>query len=271
MDERQGRASPAPRPALWRRNLEGRRALVVGGSGGIGAAFSAALAARGAEVVIHGGASQERLEAAIASSRSGAAAWAEAGRGPVADISGFLLPLESPRDLVERLPSLGRIDLLVCSFGPFVRKPLHETSAAEWERLALLDLALPGALASALVGPMADRGWGRFLFLGGTRTDAIRAYSMNAAYAAAKTGLGVLAKSLAAEYASRGIGAFVLCPGFVDTEYLSGEARARYAAAAPGGVLLEARPIAEFGVDLMAADPPIASGAVINLDGGLKL
>lgn len=271
MDDRQGRAPADPRPARLRRGLEGRRALVVGGSGGIGAAFSAALAARGAEVVIHGGASRERLDAAIAASRSAAAAWAGEGGGPVADISGFLLPLESPGALLERLPALGRIDLLVCSFGPFVRKPLHETSAGDWERLALLDLALPGALASALVGPMADRGWGRFLFMGGTRTDAIRAYSMNAAYAAAKTGLDVLAKSLAAEYAPRGIGAFVLCPGFVDTEYLPEEARARYAAAAPGGALLEARTIAEFGTGLMAADPPIASGAVVNLDGGLKL
>jgi len=251
-------------------DLRGRRALVVGGSGGIGAAFSASLAGRGAEVLIHGGSSQGGLDAAIASARAAAAAWASDAGGRPAGVSGFLLALDDPIALAERLPSLGPIDILVCSFGPFVRKPLHATSVEEWRRLALLDLALPGALASALVGPMADRGWGRFLFMGGSRTDAVRAYSSNAAYAAAKTGLGVLAKSLAAEYASRGIGAFVLCPGLVDTEYLSGEARTRYAAVAPGGLLLEPRAIAEFGAGLLAADPPLASGSVINLDAGLK-
>lgn len=255
-------------------DLSGRRALVVGGSGGIGAAFSASLAGQGAEVLIHGGSSQGGLDAAIAAARAAAAAYARAAGRPAAGVSGFLLALEGPpglAGLVERLPSLGPIDILVSSFGPFVRKPLHETTVDDWQRLALLDLALPGALASALVGPMADRGWGRLLFMGGSRTDAIRAYSSNAAYASAKTGLGVLAKSLAAEYSSRGVGAFVLCPGLVDTEYLSGEARARYAAVAPRGALLDPRSIAEFGVGLLAAEPPLASGSVINLDAGLKL
>jgi len=252
-------------------DLSGRRALVVGGSGGIGAAFSASLAGRGAEVLIHGGSSQEGLDAAIAAARAAASAWAEASGRPPAGVSGFLLALDGPSALTERLPSLGPLDILVCSFGPFVRKPLHETTIDDWQRLALLDLALPGALSSALVGPMADRGWGRFLFMGGSRTDAIRAYSSNAAYASAKTGLGVLAKSLAAEYASRGVGAFVLCPGLVDTEYLSGEAKARYASMAPRGALLEPRSIAEFGVGFLAAEPPLASGSVINLDAGLKL
>ena len=255
-------------------DLSGRRALVVGGSGGIGAAFSAALAGRGAELLIHGGSSREGLEAAVAAATAAALAVAQATGRPPARVSGFLLALDGPpslKALVDRLPSLGAIDILVCSLGPFVRKPLHETTVEDWQRLALLDLALPGALASSLVGPMADRGWGRFLFMGGSRTDAVRAYSSNAAYASAKTGLGVLAKSLAAEYASRGIGAFVLCPGLVDTEYLSGEARARYAAAAPRGVLIDPRSIAEFGAGLLAADPPLASGSVINLDAGLKL
>jgi NAD(P)-dependent dehydrogenase (short-subunit alcohol dehydrogenase family) len=207
------------------------------------------------------------LAAAVEAAREAAA---RDGR-PEADIEGFLLDLESPRALVDRLPSLGRIDILACSFGPFVRAPLHETSVSDWERLALLDLALPGALSSALVGAMAARGWGRILLFGGTRTDSIRAYSSNAAYAAAKTGLAVLVKSLAAEYAKDGLGAFLLCPGLVDTEYLTAETRAELARKAPRGLLLEASGLAEFAVHLISEEPPIASGAVINLDGGLKL
>lgn len=259
--------------------LAGRRALVVGGSGGIGAALAAALAARGADLLIHGGSSRERLAAAVTRAE-------EAGRGALGDeasgrapagasarpsVESLLLPLERPSDLVDRLPGLGRVDILAVAFGPFVRKALHETGAADWERLALLDLALPGALASALIPAMAARGYGRILFFGGTRTDAIRAYSSNAAYAAAKTGLAVLAKSIAAEYSQAGIGAFVLCPGFVDTEYLGEGQRAELRSKAPGGRLIEAEEIAEFAASLVAAEPCIASGAVVALDGGLKL
>ena len=282
MDERQERDLPAAPPTqamvtdaggLCLPGLEGRRALVVGGSGGIGAACSAALAGRGAELLVHGGNSAERLGKAVEAARAAAALRSRATGRQAAGVEGFLLGLgpEGAGPLVDRLPSLGRIDILVCAFGPFVRKPLHETGVSDWERLALLDLALPGALASALVGAMAARGWGRFLFFGGTRTDVIRAYASNAAYAAAKTGLGVLVKSLAAEYSGQGIGAFLLCPGFVDTEYLSPAAREGLVALAPRGSLLEARGLADFGVGLICSDPPLASGSVINLDGGLRL
>ena len=61
--------------------------------------------------------------------------------------------------LVEALPSLGRVDILAVAFGPFLRRCLAETGVADWERIALLDLALPGALASALLPAMAGRGW----------------------------------------------------------------------------------------------------------------
>jgi NAD(P)-dependent dehydrogenase (short-subunit alcohol dehydrogenase family) len=118
---------------------------------------------------------------------------------------------------------------------------------------------------------MRERSYGRILLFGGTRTDSIRAYASNAAYAAAKTGLGVLVKSIAAEYSAWNIGAFLLCPGFVDTEYLSPGLRAELEQRSPGGRLLEAGSLADFGADLVAADPPIASGAIINLDGGLKV
>jgi 3-oxoacyl-[acyl-carrier protein] reductase len=240
--------------------LSGRKALVVGGTGGIGAALARSLAARGASLIIQGGSSRERLDALVAElSASGASA------------SGFLLPLEGPEDLVNRLPGLGPIDILAVAFGPFLQKPLDQMSADEWSRLALLDLALPGAAVSALLPSMAERGYGRVILFGGTRTDAIRAYSMNAAYAAAKTGLAVLVKSVAAEYASSNIGAFLLCPGLVDTEYLGEPLREALRAKSPRGRLIEPEEIAELAASLAAADPCLASGAVLNLDGGLKL
>jgi len=245
-------------------DLSGRRALVVGGSGGIGAALCRELARHGASLVVHGGSSAGRLEGLIDGlKRSGAEA------------KGFLMELEGKQGsigrLVQALPSLGRIDILVLAFGPFLRASVARTSAEDWERLSLLDLALPGALSSALLPGMAERGWGRILLFGGTRTDSIRAYSSNAAYAAVKTGLGVLAKSLAVEGASRGVSCVLVCPGLVDTEYLTEADRVEYRARAPGGLLLSPEDLARASVQLIAADPCAASGAIVNLDGGLAL
>ncbi len=252
-------------------DLEGRRALVVGGSGGIGRAVALELAARGAYVIVHGGSSKQRLEAALSELRlAGRLRSAKGG----ATAEGFLLELRpegsSLAGLLDALPGLGRIDVLVVAFGPFARKSLAETSLADWERLALLDLALPGALCSALLPGMAKRGWGRILLFGGSRTDGIRAYSSNAAYAAAKTGLGVLAKSVAAEGAARGVGCILACPGLVDSEYLDDREREALRAKAPAGRLSDPAEIAAAAVALLAAEPCVASGAVMTLDAGLS-
>jgi 3-oxoacyl-[acyl-carrier protein] reductase len=245
------------------RSLRGRRALVVGGSGGIGRALALDLGARGASLVVQGGSSRLRLDSCL-----------EALRAEGAKAEGFLMELDGHAGCVSRfidaLPSLGRIDILAVALGPFLRASLAETGAADWERLALLDLALPGALASAFLPQMAARAWGRILLFGGTRTDGIRAYSSNAAYAAAKTGLGVLVKSLAVEGAPGGVGCVLVCPGLVDTEYLGEAERAALRARAPRGRLLSPGDVAAAAVDLLAADPCVASGSVVTLDGGLS-
>jgi 3-oxoacyl-[acyl-carrier protein] reductase len=241
-----------------RAEFENKTALVVGGSGGIGAAFARALGAAGAEVVVHGGSSAERLDASIAAVR------AAGGRA-----RGFLLRLESPRQAAELVERAGAPDILVCAFGPFPRGALAATTAEAWERAALLDLALPGALASACVGPMAERGYGRLLFFGGTSTDSVRGYTSTAAYSAAKAGIGVLVKSIALEYAGTGVSAVALCPGFVDTEYLSDRERTLLRRAAPGGGLLEPGEIARIGLALLVGES--TNGAIVAADGGANL
>lgn len=239
-------------------SLAGRRALVIGGTGGIGRATARALAVRGAGLFLLGGSSVERLESSL-----------EEFRRLGVSVDGRLMALERPDELCTLLPSLGVFDLLVMAFGPFYQGKLHKMGSAAWERLALLDLALPGALASALLPSMMERRWGRLLFFGGSRTDGIRAYRSNAAYAAAKTGLAVLVKSIAAEYAAYGIGAVLVCPGLVDTEYLSPERRLELLGTAPGGRLIPPDGIGEIAAALVAAEPCIASGALVSLDGGL--
>ncbi|MFA6506006.1 MAG: SDR family oxidoreductase [Treponemataceae bacterium] len=236
----------------------GRRALVVGGSGGIGAAVAKLLGEMGASVVVHGGTSRERLDASITAVRS---------TGAVA--SGFLLPIDSPKAANMLFRQESNIDIVVCAWGPFSRSSLARTTAEDWERAALLDLAFPGALASAYIENMAKEGYGRFLFFGGTTTDSVRGFTTTAAYSAAKTGIGVLVKSIALEYAGTGVSAVVVCPGFVDTEYLNDEVRLDLRKGAPGGRLLETEEVARVALRLIESET--SNGAIVSLDAGLNL
>jgi len=243
-----------------RRPLAGRRALVVGGSGGIGRALARALAARGAELFLLGGRKADRMETVLAELRSMGV-----------DAEGRLLDLEGEIEIAELLPEELPFDILAIAFGPFLQKSLIETTADDWEKMLRLNLLLPGALASALLPGMVRRKWGRLVFFGGTGTDMIRGFKTNAAYAAAKTGLGVLAKSIALQHADDGIAAFVVCPGLVDTEYLDDRERALYAAKSPQGRLVGADAIGETVAELLARDPCLVSASVISMDGGLAL
>jgi NAD(P)-dependent dehydrogenase (short-subunit alcohol dehydrogenase family) len=182
--------------------LKGLKALIVGATGGIGLSVARAVAAAGADIVAHGR-DEIRLAAAAAELRALGAV--------VSTICADLSDGEAPEPVLSAASSC---DIVVVAYGPFVQKPLAATTSADWRMTALSCLALPGAIATEAATGMAVRGFGRILLFGGTRTDAIRGFRSNAAYAAAKTGLGVLAKSIAAEFAGGGASGVRLAPRF---------------------------------------------------------
>jgi 3-oxoacyl-[acyl-carrier protein] reductase len=240
--------------------IAGKHALIIGASGGIGKAVAEALAAAGAALCLHGK-RQDRLDAALKS----CSALGPAGlplRGVAADLGGG-----TPPDTL--IAEAREADLLVLAYGPFVYKSLEDTDDEDWRRMALVNLALPGILSAHAAKHMAVRGFGRILFFGGTRTDAIRGYKLNAAYAAAKTGLGVLAKSLAHEYGNRGVSCAVLCPGFVDTEYISDTMRESLILRSPRGRLIRPEELGRASLSLLSGGMELYNGAIINADEGL--
>jgi len=237
--------------------LDGMQALIVGSTGGIGFSIARALAEAGATIVAHGR-DPARTEARAAELRSLGARTSTI----CADLSGG--------DVPETLLHAARAsDLVVVAYGPFVYKPLAETSQDDWRLTALACLAVPGIMATEAAMAMADRGFGRILLFGGTRTDAIRGFKANAAYAAAKTGIGTLAKSIAVEFGGRGVSCAVICPGFVDTEYLDDAMRARLVAASPRGGLIPPAELAGFAVHLLSGGMDLANGSIIVADRGL--
>ncbi len=240
--------------------IAGKRALIVGATGGIGRAVAEALAAEGVSLCLHGR-SGDRLSAAI---------YACAALGPTGlAVRGIAADLDDAKPPEALINEAREADLLVLAFGPFVYKSLEDTDDGDWRRMAWLNLALPGILSSNAARRMAARGFGRILFFGGTRTDAIRGYKLNAAYAAAKTGLGVLAKSLAQEYGKRGVSCAVLCPGFVDTEYIGDTARQNLINRSPRGRLIRPEELGKASVGLLSGAMDLFNGAIINADEGL--
>lgn len=132
--------------------------------------------------------------------------------------------------------------------------------------MAMKNLAFPGALVSAVLPHMISSGWGRILLFGGTRTDTIRGFATNAAYAAAKTALASLAKSVALSYASSGITCNVICPGFIDAANLDSGTKKALAAKNPDGNLISPTDIAELAMILLKNG--LYNGTVITADKG---
>ena len=221
--------------------LAGKRALVVGGSGGIGRSLTEALIAEGAKVTV-------------------------VGRHPVPSAESCVVDLDNSAECAIVLSKASCVDILAVVRGPFLQKPLGGTSLEEWESLSWANLGFPGALVSAALPAMEKARWGRILLFGGTRTDSVRGFRTNAAYAAAKTGLSSLAKSVALGYASSGITCNVLCPGFVETEYLDSALKRELAAKNPDGKLISVREVADSALFLLKT--PAINGVSLPIDKG---
>jgi short-subunit dehydrogenase len=184
-------------------------ALVTGGSAGIGAAVAAALAARGARVLVHG-----RDPAATA-----AVAGATAGTPIVADLAEAA---EVDRLAAEALAVAGRLDILVANAGAGWAGPFAEMLPTDIDRLVTVNLTAPVRLTRALLPALRERGG----YAGYVTSIAGRTgVAGEAVYAATKAGLDVFAESLRLELRGTGVRVGVLVPGVVDTAFFERRGR----------------------------------------------
>jgi 3-oxoacyl-[acyl-carrier protein] reductase len=246
-------------------SFSGKKALVVGGTGGIGRAIALGLAETGAELRVHGGSSQERLNDTLGAIRSLGV-----------KVDGFLLPIAGPGsagEILARFSAAGMDqstpDILVCSWGPFAQGNLEALDEEFWQKTVENNLIFPGILVSKVLPDMIRRNWGRILLLGGTNTDTIRGFTTTAAYSAAKTALGVIAKSVAKSAGSRGVTCNVLCPGLTDTEYTTEKLRLYNRDKSPGGKPLKPEQLARAALAIL--ENPCINGTVVPIDQGVAL
>jgi 3-oxoacyl-[acyl-carrier protein] reductase len=242
--------------------LQGRVALVMGASRGIGRGIATALAREGARVAI-ASRSRERLEEAASEIGPGAAPF-------VADASDTDALAGLPGEVAAEL---GPVDILVTNTGgpPFGGALDHESE--EWE-LAYRSLVLaPRTLTREVMPGMRDRGWGRIVNVGSTSTrEPLPGLNLSNTHRMAAVGFF---KTLAAEVAGDGITVNTVATGRFATERLAsntGSLEPAEEAAkreVPAGRLGRPDEYGDLVAFLCSERAAYITGTVIPIDGGL--
>ena len=237
-----------------------RRALVTGGSGGIGAAICRALAAQGLQVIVHAHRNGERAQALVQELRAD---------GGVAEVVTFdLADAPGVEAALQPLLATGAIDVLVNNAGMHRDALLAGMRAADWH--AVVDANLNGffRVTQPLVLPMVRQRWGRIVNIGSVTGQAGNRGQAN--YAAAKAGLHGAAKSLALELADRGVTVNTVSPGIIAT----GMAQAafppeRIKALVPAGRAGQPQEVAALVAFLASDAAGYITGQDIGVNGGM--
>lgn len=242
--------------------LEGRVALVMGASRGIGRAIAAALAREGARVAISSR-SREKLEEAVAAIDGDLAAFA-------ADASDLNRVAELPGEVAE---TLGPVDILIANTGgpPFGGALDHELD--DWERAYRSLVLAPRVLSGAVVPGMRERGWGRIVNVGSSSTrEPIPGLNLSNSHRMAAVGF---LKTLSREVAADGITVNTVATGRFATERLADNAGSMDAAEAaakeevPAARLGRPEEYGDLVAFLCSERAAYITGTVIPIDGGL--
>lgn len=188
-------------------SLDGRVAVVTGGSSGIGRAVAGALAGAGASVVV-----VARVEAALTAT----VRELEAHGGRAAWVSGDLSTRDGVRAAAEEsAEAFGEPDILVNCAGVNLRPPMDELGEDVWDTTMAVNLEAPYLLGQRFGPGMAERGFGRIVHV--TSQQAHRAFVRSGAYGVSKGALESLARSQAEAWSPYGVTCNTLVPGFVMT------------------------------------------------------
>lgn len=246
-------------------SLQGKVALITGGTHGIGMALAKGMAAAGAKIVIND-IMQDKLDSAKKE-------YAEDG----IEIETYLCNV-TDEDAVNVMiadieKKLGGVDILVNNAGIIKRVPSMDLSVSDWRMVIDIDLTAPFIMSKAVAPGMQKRGGGKIINMCSMMSELGR--DTVASYAAAKGGLKMLTRNLATEWARYNIQVNGIGPGYIETAQT---APIRVAGHPFNDFIIKRTPAMRWGTtdDLVGGAVYLASpasnfvnGHVLYIDGGI--
>jgi len=237
--------------------MSGRVAIVTGGTRGIGAAISTALAEAGYRVAANYGGNDEAARRFTA----------ETGiKSYKFDVSDFA----ACRGGIERITAeLGPVEVLVNNAGITRDTTIHRMTPEQWQEVIDTNLTSCFNLARLVIDGMRERNFGRIVNIGSINGQAGQYGQVN--YAAAKSGIHGFTKALAQEGAAKGITVNAIAPGYIDTEMVRAvppNVLEKIVAKIPVGRLGKASEIARAVLFLVADDAGFLTGSTLSINGG---
>lgn len=246
-------------------DLKGKRALITGGTHGLGMSMAKGLAKAGAELIING-TTPEKMDAALKDYR----AEGFTAHGYLFDVTDDAKAAE----YVEKIEKeVGPIDILVNNAGIIKRIPMVDMSAEDFRKVVDVDLVGPFIMSKYVGKRMIERKAGKIINICSMMSELGR--NTVSAYAAAKGGLKMLTRNMATEWAKYNIQVNAIGPGYFAT---SQTAPIRVDGHPFNEFIINRTPAARWGDpdDLMGAAIFLASkasdfvnGQVVYVDGGI--
>lgn len=248
-------------------SLDGRRALVTGGSRGLGRAIASGLLSAGAVTAL---VSRTVTDVNAAAYQLNAQSQGEGRAVPLAlDVTG-----QDSKTFVDKVESTvgGPLDIVVHAAGVQHREPAEDFSEEEWARVLQVNLTAPFRLSQEIGRRQLKLGrGGSHIFIGSIAS--VMALPEISAYAASKSGVLGLVRSLSAEWSDRGVRVNGIGPGYFRTELTE----AVFSDAARSRRMIERIPMRRFGraeelagaaVFLASSASSYVTGQMLMVDGG---
>ena len=242
-------------------DLTGKRALITGGTHGLGMAMAKGLGEAGASLIINGH-SPERLDNALKE-------YLKAGL----KAEGHLFDVTNEKQVITAIEKIGPVDILINNAAIIKRIPALEMETSDFKEVLDVNLVAPFTVAKCVAKHMIASGAGKIINMCSMMSELGR--NTVSAYAAAKGGLKMLTKNLATEWAKYNIQVNAIGPGYFATD--------QTAAIRVGGhpfneFILNRTPAGRWGdpsdlvgtaVFLSSAASNFVNGQVIYVDGGI--
>lgn len=238
--------------------LSGRVALVTGSSRGIGAAIAVALAAEGADIVVHGRAPSAHASRTVDGIRA-------LGRRAVAIFADISQTSETKKLIGESVAAFGAIDILVNNAAIARATPVDQLTLADWNEHVATNLTPVFVTIQALLPKMRERRWGRVINVSSIAAQARTVIGPH--YAATKAGVLGLTRVYAGLVARDGVTVNAIAPALIETDMIA-DTPARP----------DMLPVNRFGrseevaaAAVLLATNGYITGQTINVNGGLYM